>query len=1570
MSDATPRPGELTPDKQALLALRKMRAKIEEVERARTEPLAIVGIGCRFPGGASDPDRYWQLLHDGIDAVTDVPRERWDVERFYDADPGAEGKSYVRRGAFISDIDRFDAALFGISPREAVSLDPQQRLLLEVTWEALEHAGIAPASLSGSRTGVFVGIGGNDYAQRQVQAGAPLDIYFGTGNTLSAAAGRLSYVLGLTGPSMSIDTACSASLVAVHLACQSLRAGECAMAIAGGVSLMLAPEVYVTLCRARMLAPDGRCKTFDAAANGYVRGEGCGVVVLKRLSDALADGDRILATVRGSAVNQDGKSGGFTAPNELSQQQVIRDALASGGAMSPASIDYVEAHGTGTSLGDPIEVQALAAVLGEGRPADRPLVIGSVKTNFGHLEWAAGIAGLIKVVLALQHQEIPRHLHLQTLNPYVDWTSLPVRVADAARPWPAGERPRLAGVSSFGFTGTNAHIVLAEAPAAGAASPEADRPLHVLTLSARSDASLRALAVRAVDCLNGGGDPIADVCFTANAGRSHFQHRVAAIGASHADFAGALQAWIAGDAPAVVRSGLAASATREDVAFLFTGQGSQYVGMGRQLYDTQPAFRRALDRCGELFAPHLSAPLLPVIFGTADAGALDQTAMTQPALFALEYALAELWRSWGVEAAAVMGHSLGEYVAACVAGLFSLEDAAKLVAGRARLMQSLPAGGAMAAVAADADAVRSVIASSGLALSIAAVNAPDSTVISGAAAAVSAAIERLAAAGVETQRLTVSHAFHSALMDPILDAFEAIARTVSYQRPRIGIVSNLTGREIDPAEIGRPEYWRRHLRETVQCASGLRALHDLGVRTFLEIGPTPTLASLGRRTIADDRIAWLPSLRKGRGDWDTILEAVAALYARGVAIDWKGFDREYRRRRAEWPTYAFDRRRYWFEPGAAARVVEQPDALPRRDDWLHEETWEPAPLGDTAAAVPASWLIFADEEGVADGLATSLPATDVCMRVRRGRAFVRIDATQYESTDGAGDIDDVVRTFVSQTRGVRRIVYLWSLGTAPADGAVVDAAERDANRVLRLARALAGCAGNDAPRLWIATRGARVVAGSPTAIRVDQAPLWGLGRTLAAEQQASWGGLIDLDPSDDAATCAHALLAAVSAGDEDQISIRGGARLAARLAPKEMPAVASPTPWRRDAAYIVTGGFGGIGLEVARWMARQGARRLVLLGRHALPPRAEWAGLDPQSSDAARVAAALDLEALGATVEAAAVDVGDEAQVSAWLAAYRHERRPPIRGIVHAAGVTQYQAIADHRAGDLESVWRGKVAGAWLLNRALADTPLDFFVLFSSASALLSSPLVGSYAAANAFLDAVAEHRRASGLAALSVNWGAWARVGMAAGDESRSSTKNAIPPEVGVGMLAALIERDVPRAAVLPIDWREWQSSYPEFAKSPYLRRVIGASGAPGAARARNASMRAELLAASEPARAAMVADLLGDIVSAVLRIPRAELDPAEPLRHAGIDSLMALELRNTLQDRTGVSVPLVKLVEGPSVADLASLVLTALAEAPAEPTTAAAPSDADKDGALAGVADLSDDAVDAMLRRMLTEQ
>lgn len=881
------------------------------------EPIAIIGLGCRYPG-ADHPDAFWQLLKHGKDAVREVPPDRWDKTQFQAIATTESAKASLQWGGFLEAVDQFDPQFFGIAPREVTTMDPQQRLLLEVAWEAIEDAGIVPAHLKGTETGVFIGIGTHDYSVMLWQE--PIDNpYLGTGTGNCIAANRISYVFDLKGPSLAVDTACSSSLVAIHLACQSLWTNESSMALAGGVNLLLLPTVSLGFARGGFISEGGHCRSFDADADGYVRSEGAGIVLLKPLAQALADRDPIYAIIRGTATNQDGLSNGLAAPNGTAQEQVLRSAYRRAG-ISPGKVQFVEAHGTGTRLGDPIELSALARVLTEDRAIENVCAIGSVKSNIGHTETAAGVAGVIKVALSLKHKQIPPNLHFQTLNPQVEFDRLPLRVQTELTSWPSA--PAIAGVSAFGFGGTNAHIVLEEAPAPDRSS-KVDRPLHLFTLSAKNEAALRSLAQRYDDflTLNLAIDT-GDLCFTVNSRRSLFSHRLAILAESTTQIQQQLRDFAqqknASSIPPEARS----------IAFLFTGQGSQSVNMGRQLYQTQPLFRQVVDECAQLLEPELERDLLSVLY-PIDAQAqtndeLDQTAYTQPALFVLEYALARLWMSWGIQPAIVMGHSIGEYVAACIAGVFDLKDAIKLVAARGRLMQALPPKGGMVSVMADAASIEPLIAQEP-SVAIAAINSPQATVISGKRKALARLVDQLTAKGIKTTPLNVSHAFHSPLMQPMLKQFAKVAASITYHPPQISIVSNVTGTLVTE-EIASPDYWCKHICQPVQFMQGMKTLQQQGCNLFLEIGAKPILLSMGQLCLqATESQLWLPSLRPGQSDWQVTLTSLAALHRQGIAIDWAAFDRPYDRQVLHLPTYPFQRQRFWWEANRSTVPIQPVD---------------------------------------------------------------------------------------------------------------------------------------------------------------------------------------------------------------------------------------------------------------------------------------------------------------------------------------------------------------------------------------------------------------------------------------------------------------------------------------------------------------------------------------------------------------------------------------------------------------------------------------------------------------------
>ncbi|MFG6107458.1 beta-ketoacyl synthase N-terminal-like domain-containing protein [Leptothoe sp. EHU-05/26/07-4] len=896
------------------------------------EPIAIIGIGCRFPG-VNDADAYWKLLCDGEDAISPIPSKRaWYMPSLHALDSDSSSTEVSCLGGFLDHVEDFDCQFFEISPREAITMDPQQRLLLEVSWEALEDAGISPEQTMGSQGGVFVGISSGDYSYLICQY-RQVDAYYNTGIAFSIAANRLSYYLDWHGPSLALDTACSSSLVAVHQACRSLQYGDCDLALAAGVNLILRPEMTLAFSQSKVMAADGRCKAFDARADGYVRGEGVGVVVLKPLSSAIANNDSIYAVIRGSAINQDGQSNGLMAPNPAAQEAVLQAAYQDA-KVSPGRVQYVETHGIGTQLGDVIEAKALAKILSQDREAGKDCALGSVKTNLGHLEAAAGMASLIKVALALKHQKIPASLHFQKPNPYIRFERIPLKVQQTLSPWPESDYPALAGVSGFGFGGTNAHVVLEEVgrrkSEVGSQDLQQSHSMHLLTLSAKSDGALDQLRQRYQVYIQQNPDvDLADLCFTANTGRSHFHHRLAVVGDTLEDIAEKLNDDSVEIPSEKSTNGYARATLGDDdippsVAFLFPGEQSAYLGVGQQLYESQPLFRQTVNRCHEFLQADLGASLIDILYPQS---AQDQFAsLSDVAVFALEYSLAQLWVSWGVQPDFLIGHGLGEYVAACVAGVFSLEEGLRLLVARQMLLQSVESDGGMAVVIGNQEQVEAAISTHASNISIAAHNAPSQWVIAGDKQALQAVCQTLEDNGLLTQLSSTEYALYSQVMAPLQQELESVTAEINYASPSIPMISGISGK-IAGDEITTPAYWANHLCQPVQFMAGMQALCKQGCTIFLEMGAKPLLTRLGQQCLSEDYL-WLSSLRSGRHgiskaqyqDWRQLQENLAQLYAQGVSIDWFQFHNGQLCKKLRLPTYPFQRERYWIDTDSVDQV--------------------------------------------------------------------------------------------------------------------------------------------------------------------------------------------------------------------------------------------------------------------------------------------------------------------------------------------------------------------------------------------------------------------------------------------------------------------------------------------------------------------------------------------------------------------------------------------------------------------------------------------------------------------------
>ncbi|CFR71423.1 phenolpthiocerol synthesis type-I polyketide synthase PPSB [Mycobacterium tuberculosis] len=1470
---------------------------------AVAEPVAVVGIGCRFPGDVDGPESFWDFLVAGRNAISTVPADRWDAEAFYHPDPLTPGRMTTKWGGFVPDVAGFDAEFFGITPREAAAMDPQQRMLLEGAWEALEHAGIPPDSLGGTRTAVMMGVYFNEYQSMLAASPQNVDAYSGTGNAHSITVGRISYLLGLRGPAVAVDTACSSSLVAVHLACQSLRLRETDLALAGGVSITLRPETQIAISAWGLLSPQGRCAAFDAAADGFVRGEGAGVVVLKRLTDAVRDGDQVLAVVRGSAVNQDGRSNGVTAPNTAAQCDVIADALRSGD-VAPDSVNYVEAHGTGTVLGDPIEFEALAATYGHGGDA---CALGAVKTNIGHLEAGAGIAGFIKATLAVQRATIPPNLHFSQWNPAIDAASTRFFVPTQNSPWPTAEGPRRAAVSSFGLGGTNAHVIIEQGSELAPVSEGGeDTGVSTLVVTGKTAQRMAATAQVLADWMEGPGAEVAvaDVAHTVNHHRARQATFGTVVARDRAQAIAGLRALAAGQhAPGVVshQDGSPGPGT----VFVYSGRGSQWAGMGRQLLADEPAFAAAVAELEPVFVEQAGFSLRDVIATGKELVGIEQI---QLGLIGMQLTLTELWRSYGVQPDLVIGHSMGEVAAAVVAGALTPAEGLRVTATRSRLMAPLSGQGGMALLGLDAAATEALIADYPQ-VTVGIYNSPRQTVIAGPTEQIDELIARVRAQNRFASRVNIEVAPHNPAMDALQPAMRSELADLTPRTPTIGIIST-TYADLHTQPVFDAEHWATNMRNPVRFQQAIASAGsgaDGAYHTFIEISAHPLLTQAIADTLEDAHrptksAAKYLSIGTLQRDADDTVTFRTNLYTADIAHP--PHTCHPPEPHPTIPTTPWQHTHHWIatthpstaapeDPGSNKVVVNGQSTSESRalEDWCHQLAWPIRPAVSADPPSTAAWLVVADNE--------------LCHELARA-ADSRVDSLSPPALAAGSD----PAALLDALRGVDNVLY-----APPVPGELLDieSAYQVFHATRRLAAAMVASSATaiSPPKLFIMTRNAQPISEGDRA-NPGHAVLWGLGRSLALEHPEIWGGIIDLDDSMPAELAVrHVLTAAHGTDGEDQVVYRSGARHVPRLQRRTLPG--KPVTLNADASQLVIGATGNIGPHLIRQLARMGAKTIVAMARKP-------GALDELTQC---------LAATGTDLIAVAADATDPAAMQTLFDRFGTEL-PPLEGIYLAAFAGRPALLSEMTDDDVTTMFRPKLDALALLHRRSLKSPVRHFVLFSSVSGLLGSRWLAHYTATSAFLDSFAGARRTMGLPATVVDWGLWKSLADVQKDATQISAESGLQPmadEVAIGALPLVMNPDAAVATVVvAADWPLLAAAYRTRGA---LRIVDDLLPAPEDVGKGESEFRTSLRSCPEEKRRDMLFDHVGALAATVMGMPPTEpLDPSAGFFQLGMDSLMSVTLQRALSESLGEFLPASVVFDYPTVYSLTDYLATVLPE------------------------------------------
>jgi len=1456
--------------KDALVAIKKLKSNLQDEKSKRHEPVAVIGMAMRYPGGVHSAETYWSLLENGIDAISDIPESRFDAKALYNADPDVPGKLTVRQGGFLNSIDQFDGSFFDISYAEIESMDPQQRLLLEVTHEALENAGIPVQTLVDSNTGVFVGVTNNDYQKRHFRSGdyKLINPYSYTGAAICSNSGRISYLMGLQGPSVSIDTACSSSLVATHLAVQSLRNRECDLAIAGAANVIIDPEFTIYFSTLNALSPDSRCKSFSNDANGFIRSEGCGILILKRLSDAQRDGDNILAVVKGSAVNQDGRSNGFTAPNAKAQEKLLRTALQDA-RLTPDRVAFIEAHGTGTKIGDPIEMEAIAEVFAAAKSKEHPLLVGSAKTNIGHTEGVAGMAGMMKAILAIQKGIIPKNLHFNTPNELIDWANLPVSVPTQNTSWNSTEQ--YIGVSGFGVTGTNAHVILGAAPAPQEKEQVALRKdVFVLPLSARTQEALQALAGTYAEFIESSPEELEDICAMAALKRSPFEIREVFVAKTREDLVEQLKDY--SDIPAEDQKVFDAD-DYVKVVFVCPGQGAQWVGMARELYASEPVFRKAIDACAQAFSGLTDWNLVEELHKEESSCRYTEIDVIQPVLVAIEIALGELWKSKGIIPDIVVGHSMGEIAAAYLAGNITLEEAALIICTRSRLMKQTSGQGAMAVTDLTEEEARIRLAGSEHLLSTAVQNSPNSTVIAGDPEALQKLINDLEAEGRFSRKIKVDVASHSPQMEPIMEPLRQALSKLQPQNSDILFYSTALNQKMKGAELDA-DYWVKNLRNPVRFGAVVRDILKQDKAVFIELTPHPVLLNAIQENIAvtGKTGKGIASLFREKDETISFYKAFGQYYNTGLPVDWKQIYPQTNRF-VLLPNYQWQKERFWFDaqPEISRTLTVTTSAQETKKSLkenLFETVWEETSV--EPGTLPRSVLIIKDSTGLAEEVAYLL-------------------AQQGVETDIIGS---------SEIPQIQPDVILHLAATAG------HATQQDTFFSFQDLIDHYNAKGKT-PKLYVVTRHGQIVSNDDKQIHIPGSALWGLIRTLRNEHPETDPVTIDLN----AQAAAEEIAALLSQkGEIKEWAYRNGhwytpvLKLVAKVAP-------STIPFNDKITYLITGGTSGLGLVFAEWLADRGVKNLALVSRSGMKPETQ--------------PVVARLKSKGIKVEVFKADVANPDELAKMVMEVETVL-PSVRGVVHAAGVLDDGAFLNLTPEQFNKVLAPKINGAWNLHQYFSSRILESFVLFSSGASVLGTAAQGNYTAANMALDQLANYRKALGLAALSINFGNIGEIGLAAADLKRGERLK----DQGMGLILpdqlpvyfdALFDLPGAQYMLMDIDFGKWAQSNSGVTGNAFFSRVLPQQDveAPEALASSASAQFPNLAAAVRHFR-----NSLKTHIAAITKVPAARIKEDATFKSLGIDSLMAVQLKNKLQAEFGLELAVSSIWTYPTVEKYADFI------------------------------------------------